>query len=414
MIIGTKSDLPNCVIAQGEAVALASSLGCRYMECSAKTGDDVDNIFFVMADIIIQQQGIVPISTKHGSLSAPRQPVKKIQIPPQERAVAFLRNLSSNLAEIVGNFQGKDEDFSQQRVESVLTIASYPKTESEFQNEICSKIEIQFHPEGKAQAIRDLFRLSPGTDKTILAFSCFVKEDANLFAVGELSGRVKDMLSLAQTEFEYKVYSRMSKHPSGRNLFNLSISLRDNRFVTVQKFFEIIQPKRIRGTLEFDQAPPSAGKEQKSEEETPLGLKLNVDVDVAPAALRLIEQFLALLGADSESVLLGALQKAQSKFEFEPKELRALIAKNLGISEGIDFLDWMAVSKFAKDNVQPALSGADTPLQVRGVYASFMQSLSGIASAHIVLGDQVVDLQAEHLDFFHLLAVELDNEDDNF
>ncbi|MHA1232374.1 MAG: GTP-binding protein [Candidatus Helarchaeota archaeon] len=53
-LVGNKSDLPNRVISEQSGKILADKMGLKFIETSAKTGENVDKLFFEIANKIYQ------------------------------------------------------------------------------------------------------------------------------------------------------------------------------------------------------------------------------------------------------------------------------------------------------------------------------------------------------------------------
>ncbi|NVM56376.1 MAG: GTP-binding protein, partial [Candidatus Helarchaeota archaeon] len=58
LLVANKCDLPDKAVTGSEAQQMASHLGGPYYEASAKTGDNVNDLFTTLAQILIQQEGV--------------------------------------------------------------------------------------------------------------------------------------------------------------------------------------------------------------------------------------------------------------------------------------------------------------------------------------------------------------------
>lgn len=54
LLVGNKIDLPNREVDTSEAEEIAEKCGVRYLEVSAKSGENIDEIFFNLLDLLIE------------------------------------------------------------------------------------------------------------------------------------------------------------------------------------------------------------------------------------------------------------------------------------------------------------------------------------------------------------------------
>lgn len=54
LLVGNKIDLPNREVDTSEAEEIAEKCGVRYLEVSAKAGENIDEIFFNLLDLLIE------------------------------------------------------------------------------------------------------------------------------------------------------------------------------------------------------------------------------------------------------------------------------------------------------------------------------------------------------------------------
>ena len=56
MLVANKTDLPNRVISTEQGASLAQEFGLKFFETSAKTGSNINEMFFEVADQIVRDR----------------------------------------------------------------------------------------------------------------------------------------------------------------------------------------------------------------------------------------------------------------------------------------------------------------------------------------------------------------------
>ena len=77
VLVANKTDLPNKVISTEQGQALASEYGLKFFETSAKTGNNINEMFFEVADQIVRDRPAQTAASQksHGSAAYQTQSV---------------------------------------------------------------------------------------------------------------------------------------------------------------------------------------------------------------------------------------------------------------------------------------------------------------------------------------------------
>jgi len=267
------------------------------------------------------------------------------------------------------------------------------------------------------------------SDGLVLSVSFVVNKEANSFALGELSGRLKDILSMLQNEtFKFRLKSKLNnheklsvtethnttekkaeKHETCR-VFTISAVFDNQQFGKVEDLFECYKPKKINLEVNVDQAPSS---EHVSRITDFINFDCKFNFEIAQESLRVLEALFILGGvakepASSFSILLRSLNNVNTRFEFDADGIKHMLHRHFACGPDYQVINWNSLTLAAKEALASTIDdddveGENIPEPLEQAYRSVKQNLSGIYGVRLFVGNNLLEVKTANMNVFHLL-----------
>jgi len=242
---------------------------------------------------------------------------------------------------------------------------------------------------------------APDTDDkhVTAAFSFVVKDDVDTFSLGELSGSVKQMLSLASSkDFKYEIKNSLTTEGDGSRVFTLKfIWHSEEAYEGFQKVLEFYGLQRIEATIELNQAPTDAV-------ENFIEGRAAFDGIIARRGLRFMQRtFLASIGdSDARKAFTLLLATKQIVFETHFDNIGQLFKEIYQPPEPFEKLGWGTIPAVIEEPLAKSLLNSSIPEPVRTTYQKleYLKALHGI---RLSAGRHHLQLKCNSFNIFALL-----------
>jgi len=234
-----------------------------------------------------------------------------------------------------------------------------------------------------------------------ISLSFAVKDDVDPFSLGELSGSVKQILSLGKSEeFKYELKSSMNTESDGTKVYTLTFLWTDkNAHEAFLKIFDFYEPHTLELKVELNQEPSVPTSDF-------IAANLTFHTELARNSVRLLEATFGRTMTESDKKLL-TLFRAARNFEFglDFNNVQEVYTKVFGeqVPQELHNIGWSTVpvliksSPFGQKIHDPAL-----PEPVRTIYDK-LQLLKGLHGAKFQVGSHALKIATSHFDIFSLL-----------
>jgi len=251
-------------------------------------------------------------------------------------------------------------------------------------------------------SLRFFYEREPdSTNDVEISFSFSVKDDIDPFALGELSGSVKQILSLAKNpEFKYDIKSGLSREGDGTQIYTLTMLWHEPDAVEAAgKVAEFYDPKEFEIKLELNQEPTVPCSEF-------LALNFSLNTEMARNSLRLLESLLGEGKSESDKRIFSMVRASRNfVFETEFDDLQEMWKKAFGqeLPEELQFIGWTTVPLLLRQSPMGRfLTNPSTPEPARTTYEK-LDYLKGFHGMKIKAGHHAIKLEARHMEIFSLL-----------
>jgi len=238
-------------------------------------------------------------------------------------------------------------------------------------------------------------------DDVEIAFSFSVKDDVDPFALGELSGSVKQILSLAKNpDFKYDIKSGLSREGDGTQIYTLTMVWHESAAVAAaDKIAQFYDPRQFELKLELNQEPTVSSNDF-------LALNFSLNFEVARNSLRFVESLLGENKSEADKKFFSLIRASRNfVFETEFEDIQEMWKKAFSqdLPEELHFLGWTTVPLLLrKSPLGEALTAPSTPEPARTTYEK-LEYLKGFHGAKIKAGHHAFKLEAHHMEIFSLL-----------
>jgi len=258
-------------------------------------------------------------------------------------------------------------------------------------------------PESKS-GVRIFYEREPESTRegdVEIALSFSVKEDVDPFSLGELSGSVKQILSLAKNpDFKYEIKSGLSREGDGTQIYTLTMIWHEGAaFEGAHKVADFYNPKQFEVKLDLNQSPSVPTDEF-------ICANLSFTSEVSRDIVRFAELFLSqeLQASEADKRMLSLLRASRNfVFETEFDNVQELYKKAFDIPEELHILGWSTVPLLLHQSpLGKLLHNKKTPEPARTTYEK-LSYLKGFHGARFKAGHHAIKVEASHLEIFSLL-----------
>jgi len=310
----------------------------------------------------------------------------------------FSNSLRSSLS---GLGKGVKED-----IESIVTALVPPSDESigvdvkgkTFKTRVGLKVGEVNDPQSTLRFFYEREPDSTAQGDVEISLSFSVKDDVDPFSLGELSGSVKQILSLAKNpDFKYDIKSALSREGDGTQIYRLTMIWHEGAaYEGAHKVADFYNPSQFEIKLELNQSP-SVPSDQF------IAFNFSINSEVARDTLRFFEA--ALSPANDSDKRLYSLFRASRNFVFETEfdNVQELCKKAFDLPEELQILGWSTVPLLLRQApLGKFLGDPSTPEPARTTYEK-LDYLKGFHGARFKAGHHALKIEARHFEVFSLL-----------
>ena len=246
-----------------------------------------------------------------------------------------------------------------------------------------------------------------------------LKEDADELAVGELSGNVKDMLTMVKDEIQYSRYTAERKTVKGKKCYVITLFWEAPEMVEpVSQILQGLDIRTFQSKISVNQTPA-----EKSHQGRPVQGTIKVDSKIPRDSVDFIKDLIITReesgsedDSDSEAsplsgddkiydYLLSALQtlmnaKVALTFEDLTDFLQSIHKANRSIPV---ITGWDSLENFLVPLLKELLTDEECPPPILGLYYNILKTCNGLHSLTTQLFDYIIEGEATNLPLVKLL-----------
>eukprot|EP01090_Pellita_catalonica_P015785 TRINITY_DN4347_c0_g1_i3.p1 TRINITY_DN4347_c0_g1~~TRINITY_DN4347_c0_g1_i3.p1 ORF type:complete len:326 (-),score=44.48 TRINITY_DN4347_c0_g1_i3:237-1214(-) len=251
-------------------------------------------------------------------------------------------------------------------------------------------------------------------DTNILSLSFIVKEGIDPFSLGELSGSIKNILSLGAmfSKIRYQLKSKMGKDEAGNVIYTISMMSSDTALAAVKQIVDSNAPEYLKGRIATSEGPLAADKKTLSEGF--IKAKVGLEWSVNRKLLDIFESFAAndVELSETDSVIMNIVKSLKNmeidlKFEdlqqFWDKFLKATMEGTEEIeSYPFKIANWASLQPALTIALRSALGDKSIPAPVFDLYEK-LAYLTGLHGIRLCAGDHLFEVTCHNFSVFALL-----------
>jgi len=233
-----------------------------------------------------------------------------------------------------------------------------------------------------------------------IALSFSVKDGVDPFSLGELSGSVKQILSLAKNpDFKYDLKTGLAREGDGTQIYTLTMVWHEEAaFAGAQKVVDFYSPKVFEVKLDLNQSPSVPTDEF-------ICANFSLNSEVSRDLVRFGEAVMTQ-GMNESDKRMFSLLRASRNFVFETEfdNVQELYRKAFSeLPEELHILGWSTLPTLLHQApLGKLLHDPKTPEPARTTYEK-LSYLKGFHGARIKAGHHALKVEASHLEVFSLL-----------
>jgi len=241
-----------------------------------------------------------------------------------------------------------------------------------------------------------------------MSISFVVKDGVDPFSLGELSGRIKDILSMAKRQLKYNLKSKLDRSTDNDGnrltLYVLTIEFGDSEIKdAVHKVLDHYNPKSFTAKLELSQTP-----KMTSEDAGFIEAIFEMNLSCANSMVRLFEFLMCLFNISDRTKEVISLIRAMKEFKFnlEFDNMKDFYSRTFAteLPDRLKVINWGTLKYWAGSGLGTLLLDESTPELARDIYKSTTSNLSGLHSVQVNFsGGRAIKLLCQHFNIFELL-----------
>lgn len=366
---------------QGEE--LARRIGAvRYVECSALTQQGLKNVFDEGV-----RAALSPHPSTHGGsrTTSSRQSLSSLR-----RSVTRLgSNFKDTLLEVGRQLAVPEDD--EDPLASVVSADATTKFRVGFSvgdfEQATSAVTVAYKNEEPDVAGKNI----------VVAFSFVVKDDVDTFSLGELSGSVKQMLSLAKSsDFVYELKSSLVTESDGKRVYTLKMIYQDDDvFDQFTRVFDFYKVQSASATVELNQ---SAGQQSADY----LQARIKVEGEITRAAVKMLQLFAPRATPQGKQILSLLRATRNVVFETQFDNLQEFVNSLFPVPEELRHVQLSTFKPLVAAQLGAILLNDSLPEPVRQTYEK-LSFLSALHSVRVTVGKHGLHANVTNGDIFALL-----------